>query len=408
MRTEVINGSLVVKKDKSSRRKALKKLLAVLIVAAVIAAADCIANFVFYNIELSAARSTPENVSKGYAAELSSDGSYTLVADGSISILVLSDLRIGGSWLTYSSDTKTINKVVASVQAAQPDLIVLTGDNAESSLLKTATVFNDRAHKIVINLFNAIGVRWTTVFGDSDTGFLCTYGLDKVSELYAKNKDDSTLFSADSSEADGHANQVIRIRNSAGLITQSLYLLDYCSDSSLGSKPDGLHQNQIDWYSSKVYIDRNSNLTALKNLNSLDAQKYSSLGSPKSLLFTHMPINEYAVCMSELLGSGYSGTEDSVYNYGEIDKGSPYSTGAGLSYGAFEQITSLGSTQAVFAGHDTENDVCMTYKGVILSCNHSDSVRCGVSVTLSPEGNVAVSAVSATSNISADVSGEYS
>lgn len=55
-------------------------------------------------------------------------GRYTFTTDKDFKILQLSDIHIGGGFMSIQKDNMTLNAVAAMVSAEQPDLVVVTGD----------------------------------------------------------------------------------------------------------------------------------------------------------------------------------------------------------------------------------------------------------------------------------------
>ena len=61
------------------------------------------------------------------------EGYWTFTTDDDFKILQLTDIHIGGGWLTKTKDYKAINAVANMVTAEKPDLVIITGDMVEHS-----------------------------------------------------------------------------------------------------------------------------------------------------------------------------------------------------------------------------------------------------------------------------------
>ena len=108
---------------------------------------------------------------------------------------------------------------------------------------------------------------------------------------------------------------------------------------------DFIKKTQIDWYKNSI--------------RELEAE----YGKFKSMVLMHIPIKEYEEVFDYVEDNKYtpSGKAEIVYGWQyETVGSSPYNSGL------FEAIKELGSTQAVFSGHDHINDLCAVYDGVYL------------------------------------------
>jgi hypothetical protein len=144
--------------------------------------------------------------------------------------------------------------------------------------------------------------------------------------------------------------------NSETTIQQSIVMLDsgrniypkYRTEYNVPDEIKGydfLKNNQIFWYENKIKALR---------------KKY---GEFKSIMCMHIPLPEYAEVMELNDKKEYVPTGKAEILYGGMYE----SVGcSGFNSGMFDKILELGSTQAVFAGHDHVNDFCAQYKGVYL------------------------------------------
>ena len=188
------------------------------------------------------------------------------------------------------------------------------------------------------------------------------------------------------------------MKNSEGIITQSVYVFDshsYVDGDFLGImwKYDNIHDNQVEWYRSTVKALNEQNNAVLR---SLGREENSAI---KSVAFLHIPLTEQRDAWYEYAQNGFTDTENVKYHYGVAgESGRVVYSGMGED-GLFEAMLELGSTKAVFCGHDHYNSFSVDYKGIRLTyslsidylaysgiSNEGTQRGCTV-VTLSPDGS---------------------
>lgn len=301
---------------------------------------------------------SPVNNSEAVKPVLEANGEYAFVTDRDLKILDLTDIHIGGGWISFNKDRMAINTVAAMVTAEKPDLVVLTGDLAYPVPVQAGTFNNKTSAKLVISLMEKLGVPWTVTFGNHDTESYSFYNREKISKLYSDETLKHCLYSAGPEEVDGYGNHVIHVKNTQGKLVQELVFMDshsYTDGDIFGLfwKYDNIHQNQVDWYEQKIKA----------------AQKLNP--DVKSLLFIHIPLVEYRDAYNEYLNNGNKDTENVKYISGVIGEKDPYVYCGMHEDNLFEKMLELGSTQAVFCGHDHLNNNVLNYKGVDLTYNYS-------------------------------------
>ncbi|MGN0789262.1 MAG: hypothetical protein ACI4MY_04930, partial [Christensenellales bacterium] len=161
----------------------------------------------------------------------------------------------------------------------------------------------------------------------------------------------------------GCGNSVIKIKNSAGIVTQALFTMDsnsYMSDkltdavfAVFSSSYDTFHDDQIEWYRQEVTKINEGNLAIDPTCPMF-----------KSLLFFHIPMIEMRYAYNQYLEAGCQDTEEVQWLYGVIEESDPYVYSSPIDTDMFETIVELGSTQGMFFGHDHVNNIALTYKGV--------------------------------------------
>ena len=158
--------------------------------------------------------------------ELDSDGFYTFTTDREFKIVQLTDIHIGGGFMSTKKDSMAINAVAAMLSEEKPDLVVVTGDIAYPVPFQAGTFNNKSGAKLFADLMEKLGIYWCLTFGNHDTELYSYYSREKICDFYSSEKYPHCLIQAGPDDVDGFANQVINIKNSDGNITQSLFMLD--------------------------------------------------------------------------------------------------------------------------------------------------------------------------------------
>ena len=284
-------------------------------------------------------------------------GAY-FVTDGDFKVMHLTDIHIAGGVLSAEQDKKAINAVAAMITAEKPDLVIVTGDIA-FAVPWAGTINNAYAHKYFIRLMENLGVYWTVAFGNHDSEVYDIYDRSAVASFYEDESLEYCLFDRGPAELYGECNHAITVRNSTGLITESLIMIDsnsYTDEDPLGIFwiYDNIHEDQINWYQSTVESHNAYN---------------SALGSNdtvKSLLFMHIPLMEVRDAVNEYLKEG-----DVEHVSGKVGESDPYVFSSNEPEKMFEAVLEIGSTQGISYGHDHLNNVVLKYKGITLSYGYS-------------------------------------
>lgn len=348
------------KRTKEQRKKLMKKIL--LIVGAVILGitlVTLITNIVLYKLNMSRVEEYSAVVNPDAVKPvLNDDGEYVFVTDRELKILQLTDIHIGGGWMSYNKDRMAINTVAAMITAEKPDLVVITGDIAYPVPFQSGTFNNKTSAKIFISLMEQLGVPWTVTFGNHDTESYSYFSREKIGKLYADESLEHCLFSIGPDDVDGVGNHIIHVENTKGELVQELVFMDshsYTDGDIFGIfwKYDNIHQNQVDWYAEKI-----------------DAAKKQN-PDVKSLVFIHIPLVEFQNAYNEYLENNENDTPDVKYVSGSIYEKDPYIYCGMNEDNLFEKMLELGSTQAIFCGHDHKNSLVLNYKGVDFTYGYS-------------------------------------
>ncbi len=275
--------------------------------------------------------------------------------DRPLKVVQLTDIHIGGGVLSKAFDRKAMNAVAAMLKYEKPDLVVLTGDMVYPVPFQGATLNNKVSTKLLITLLETLGVYYAPLFGNHDTEAYSTHTREQIGEVWSDDGLKYSLFKKGPDNVDGVGNYIIKVKNSDGIVKNALFCMDsndYRKDDLLGitGNYDNFHDNQIEWYKSKV--------------NEIDAyNKAINSAEPMftSLAFFHIPLEEFGIAWEEYKANG--STENVTYIDGEHRERTCCSPFADEF---FETILELGSTKALFCGHDHINNGTVEYKGVKL------------------------------------------
>lgn len=357
-----------VKKVKKSKGKIFVRALLIFVVAvAVIAALVAAANFISTNANIKKAEAfTPVVYENQLVPEKDANGYPTFVTDKELKVLQLTDVHIGGGFMSSKKDSMAMNAVAAMITAEKPDLVIVTGDVSYPVPFQAGTFNNLSSARIFAALMDSLGVYWTLGYGNHDTEAYSYYGRDDLSELYGSDNYKYCIFENGPEDVDGYGNQVINVKNSDGIITQTLFILDshsYVDGDVLGImwKYDNIHENQVQWYKDTV-----------KALNEENNETYKKLGKKtksdiKSAAFFHIPLTEQKDAWYEYAENDFEDTQDAKLHYGAAgESGKVVYSGIGEDE-LFEAMLETGSTKAVFCGHDHYNNFSIEYKGIRLT-----------------------------------------
>lgn len=288
------------------------------------------------------------------------DAYYNFFTDDDFKVMQLTDVHIGGGFMSTKKDNMAINAVAAMIREEKPDLVIVTGDIGYPVPFQAGTFNNKSSAKLFADLMEQLGVYWCPVFGNHDTEAYSYYTREDISSLYSDEKYEHCLFQSGPQDVDGSSNYPVKIKNSDGQITQALFMFDshsYIDNDILGImwKYDTLHKNQIEWYENTVNMltDENGGVT------------------PKSLCFYHIPNIEYRDAWNEYTSNGMQDTDNVKFIYGKAGESGDVVYCGENNYGFFDKALELGSTQGIFCGHDHLNNFSLDYKGIRLTYGYS-------------------------------------
>lgn len=329
--------------------------------------------------------------------EKDTDGNWTFYTDRDLKILQLTDVHIGGGIMSLKKDKMALNAVAAMLTAEKPDLVVITGDLVYPVPFQAGTFNNGISTDMVITLLEKLGVYYTVCFGNHDSELYSDYTREKIADKYANPDLKYSLFQKGPEDVDGYGNQVIKVKNSKGIVTNAFFTIDshsYIDGDFLGIqwKYDNIHENQIEWYKECVLA-----IDAANKAVDPDCPMFTSL------CFFHIPLEEYGIAWQEYKANGYKDTENVKHFAGGYYEKDEKSYCGVYSDNFFETALELGSTKGIFCGHDHENNASIEYKGIRLTYGMSidylaytgiykkGAQRGCTVITLSKDGELSVS-----------------
>ena len=282
---------------------------------------------------------------------------WTFTTDGDFKVLQFTDVHIGGGAFSLGKDKKAMNAVAAMITAEKPDLVVITGDMAYPVPFQAGTFNNSLSTEMLIDLLETLGVYYAVVFGNHDSEFYGTHNREAIADLWGAEDLQYSLFKKGPADVDGVGNYIIKVKDTEGKVKNAFYLLDshdYTDGDVLGIqwKYDNIKESQIEWYKNSVL--------------SIDAANNDGDDIFTSLAFFHIPLEEYGIAWNEYAANGYKDTANVKCKGGYFHEDDEKSYCGIYSENFFETMLELGSTKAIFCGHDHVNNAILEYKGINL------------------------------------------
>ena len=298
--------------------------------------------------------------------EKDENGYWYFTTDYDLRVMHLTDIHIGGGWLSYTKDIKAINAVATMIIKEKPDLVVASGDIAYPVLVQAGTMNNYSGARIFANLMESLGVYWTVTFGNHDSEPYSYFDREAVSGFYTNEDYKYCLYQPGPEDVDGYGNHIIEVKNSDGLITQAMVMIDsqaYVDDgiiTSLKGTYDNIHPNQVEWYESEIIRMNKENKTIDDDAGIVSTQ-----------VFFHIPLVELEDVWNDFQENDFKDSEDFKYIDGIIGEGGRRVYAGFGEDDLFEKMLELGSTKAMYFGHDHFNNLTAEYKGITFSYGYS-------------------------------------
>jgi hypothetical protein len=234
-------------------------------------------------------------------------------------ILQLTDIH-----LTQTSNVSESFKILTStINASNPDLIVISGDSFFLASAKNVRDFMD--------FFDSFNIPFAYIYGNHDYQGYYKHGYIQEKLLETKN----ALFINPPDNVYGDSNYIINLQQDNKTVWQ-IYLIDSNSyDFYEYTGYDYVHQDQIEWYKKEVELANNV----------------------PNVTFLHIPFPEFA--------DAYKGYQEGIYAGFGTNLEGVYSPK--YNSGFFKVLKDLGVCKAVAVGHDHINNSTINYQGVYLS-----------------------------------------
>lgn len=354
-----------MKKEKAKKvKKGLLVTIAVVMVLAVVIAG--LNYFAVQNLLKKGNAYNKVEIENQLVPQKDENGNWYFTTDSDFKVMHLTDIHIGGGFMSKNVDEKALNAVATMITKEKPDLVIATGDIAFPVPYSAGTFNNYSGAKAFANLMESLGVYWDVTFGNHDAECYSYFDRESVAEFYENEDYKYCLFQSGPEDVDGYGNHTIEVKNSKGIITQAIILIDsqaYVKDNlieSIKGTYDNIHPNQVEWYESEI-----------KRMNA-ENEKISKESVPvQSLAFFHIPLVEMLDSWNEFSENNYKDTENFKYIDGIMGEGGKV-VYCGLGEDEmFEKMLELQSTKAMFNGHDHLNNTTFEYKGIQFSYGYS-------------------------------------
>lgn len=272
--------------------------------------------------------------------------------DRDLKVLQLTDIHIGNGPFTVKKDKKAISAICSLIEHVVPDLIVLSGDMVFPVSVITGSNDNLAALKALVSLIEAYKTPWTVCFGNHDAESMAKFSKSEICSYLESEGLKYCLFSRGPSELDGMGNHLINVYNFDNSFNSTIFFFDngmYLGETQLSGYQE-ITESQTNWYREKV--------------ESFSAHYGETIDS---YVYYHVPGKEYELGWEDYKNGG----EDSTYFFGQAgEKNERISCPSELGT-FFPTVVELGSTKAIFCGHDHLNDFSIEYMGVRLTYGKS-------------------------------------
>lgn len=285
-----------------------------------------------------------ERIEPDVKIEKEEDGYFSLTkkSNNPFKVLQITDLHIGGGYLSRHEDMQALSIMYRNIVATRPDLVVITGDIACPRAHISLSRNNLNSFKIVCDMLENIGIPYAITFGNHDAEGKATHKRRELA-LYLEGRRNSLLVTNDDSEMiTGFSNYLVKLRNSDGSLNSVVFLLDSNEYLKVEQKKiyDYIHDDQVEWYEKETL-----------RINDEEGRNVPSH------IFFHIPLKEY----EDAWKAAVNANGEAVYHYGSKNESISCSK---KDSKLFDKVLELKSTKGLYCGHDHLNDFSITYKGV--------------------------------------------
>ncbi|MFZ0447287.1 MAG: metallophosphoesterase family protein [Bacillus sp. (in: firmicutes)] len=258
--------------------------------------------------------------------------------DGTFKIVQLTDLHIG-SLPHHEDDYKTFDLIDKAFEKLDADLVMITGDLIWSEGVPNA----DKVFTELLERINKHGVPVAITYGnhDSEDEFVRSdmRKLESILENFVEKKN---TFIVDDRES-----YTVEIYDEKGEnIKHVLYVMDSGAAAPLPvGQYDWVHPEQVNWF------------------RDISKQYKHGRAEKTDLIFMHIPLPEYWQAAKNILSGECNETNDMI--------SAPY-----INTGLFASAYMNGQIQAVFCGHDHDNNFVGEHHGIKLVYGQVSGYQC--------------------------------
>ena len=190
--------------------------------------------------------------------EMDDDGYYSVIKgdDTPFKVMQITDLHIGGGYLSRHEDLKALSMVKSAINRVKPDIVVITGDLACSKAHLSFSRNNLNSFRIVTTMLENMGVPYAITFGNHDADKKTMFERRGLTDYLVSRKRSLFAITKETKVITGYSNYLVKLRNSDGKINSVLYMLDsneYTHRHAIKTY-DYIHDDQVTWY--KESVDR--------------------------------------------------------------------------------------------------------------------------------------------------------
>ena len=276
--------------------------------------------------------------------QMEEDGYYALIKTDHkpFRILQLTDLHIGGGYLSRHEDLRALSIMRRVIRSTRPDLIVLTGDLVCPRAHISMTRNNLHAFRIITDVLESTEIPYAVVFGNHDADGKATHKRREIADFLMTRKHSLLVETDETQNITGFSNYIIKLRDSSERLDAVLFLVDSNEYIRKDQKKvyDYIEDDQVKWY---------ENVT--RRINEEEKRKVPSF------VFMHMPLKQY----EEAWDAAVNAKKTAVFYYGsKNEKISTQSENCKL----YDKIKELDSTKGIFFVLYHLNDFSVEYEGV--------------------------------------------
>lgn len=275
--------------------------------------------------------------------------------DGKFTVLQLSDPQEKGI-----VPPLTQNIIRSFVEAAEPDLVIFTGDNIYDDYVYQQTYGKPMDREGFIGYFRDLskpmeekGIPWCMVFGNHDSEFL-PFSRKEQMEICMESFEHFVGMVGDENIS-GIGNYVLPVlRSDSDKIGFNVWALDtgdYLDNWQEGLGDQVVLENNLYNGSSYDYIHLDQQLWYWNT--SVALEEYNGAKIPGAM-YVHIPLNEFAIIAQNPGATGMTGIKDEGIGASSINSG------------MFTTILKRGDVKGFYAGHAHNNNFAGKYCGIEL------------------------------------------